>query len=893
MFAFALGLLALSFGPSQDVEPTLTLLAHDGQNFVPAGELKAGGAPLVLALATRSLMQPRSVARRDGHVLRLPVAEAHDGAGVELRVLAVPHPADGSLLWAEDPTADLGPALYRVGPPQLPRWARGIADAPDGLSSEGTWQSALPHLARWDGLHWTGSLQVEPAPGAGNYLLITTGELMDRSGVKSGQLELHALAPGSRDSRIVRDSGYFLRAALAPHSHYLIPAPTGAFLLILGGSLDRLQFVDASPVADADLVQLDALPPRVAPLADEGWAWRRGGVGPAQLVPQAVRTRGRERFEALGDRRPRSGEMLEFVVQPPAAAKDGETWSLVARLTEKSAGLGSPPTQPVETTGARFVERAAELGLGQVHFEGPDLQLDIRPTMGPGLAFGDVDGDGWVDLYALQGGGREGSEVDGNRLFVNRSSKGQLRFVEAGDAGAPDTGWGMGALFFDADGDGRLDLYVANYGPDSLWLNAPAARPDLPFQLSDVSAAAGLTHSFWSAGVTAGDPDMDGDLDLYVASYLRYDEGALPDTEGAAFLREDPPAMLPYAFPGERNVYLQNDSVAGEPRFVDATELHSLLDEQGRGMQPIFWDFDRDGQVDLYVANDVSINQLFHNLGEARFREVSFAAGMDDPRGGMGVAVGDVDLDGDEDLVLTNWQLESNALYINHLSGEQSQRTRVPSFRDLAVELGIGRPSVGLTGWGAVLEDLDGDGDLDLAVANGYTSPDYESTGICVGQPAHMFENDGEGHFAPVADEWAPGFGAAWAWRALGACDFAQNGALDLVMSANNGPLAFFENQRPAARWLGLRLRARGKNTHAIGAEVTLAGGERLLRRTLLAGTSYLVGNAPELWFGLGDLQPERVEVRWPDGERSVHPVPETNRFHVLRQPEPEGNGAR
>lgn len=890
MFASAVGLLALSFGPTQGIEQltTLTLLAHDGQNFVPAGGLGSDGAPVVLALATRSLLQPRSVARREGHVLRLPlvevpVAELHGGTNVELRVWAVAHASDASVLWVEDPTADLGPAAYRVGAPQLPRSARGVADAPAGMALGDAPRSALPELARWDGLPWAGDLRVEPSEAPANYVVLTTGELFPRAELAPGQLELAATA----------DAEPWLRVTLAPHSHYLVPTPRGAFELRLGGSLDRLQFVDASPVAEADLVPLDALPPRVAPLADEGWAWRRGGVGPAQLVPQAVRTRGRERFEPLGDRRPRSGEMLEFVFPPPPTADEGQTWSLVVSLVEKSAGLGSPRPAAIDSKDARFVERAAELGLGHVHFEGPDLQLDIRPTMGPGLAFGDVDGDGLVDLYALQGGGREGSEVDGNRLFVNRSAGGKLRFADAGDAGAPDTGWGMGALFFDGDGDGRLDLYVANYGPDSLWHNLPKERADLPFQLADVSAAAGLVHNLWSAGVTAGDPDMDGDLDLYVTSYLRYDEAALPDSGGAAFLREDPPAMLPYAFPGERNVYLENQSEIGALKFVDATEALGLVDEQGRGMQPVFWDFDRDGLPDLYVANDVSINQLFHNLGEARFREVSFAAGMDDPRGGMGVAVGDVDLDGDEDLVLTNWQLESNALYINHLSGEQSQRTRVPSFRDLAVELGIGRPSVGLTGWGAVLDDLDGDGDLDLAVANGYTSPDYESTGICVGQPAHLFENDGEGHFAPVADEWAPGFGAAWAWRALGACDFAQNGALDLVMSANNGPLAFFENQRPAARWLGLRLRARGKNTHAIGAEVTLAGGERVLRRTLLAGTSYLVGNAPELWFGLGDLQPERIEVRWPDGERSVHPVPETNRFHVLRQPEPEGNGAR
>ena len=372
--------------------------------------------------------------------------------------------------------------------------------------------------------------------------------------------------------------------------------------------------------------------------------------------------------------------------------------------------------------------------------------------MGPGLAWGDADGDGWVDLYQVQGGGREGSEASTNRLLRNLEG----RFVDVTAAsGGGDRGAGMGALFFDAEGDADLDLIVANYGADVLYENRPAPQADpgaFGARLVDVSAAAGVGGDRWSAGVAAGDADLDGDLDLYITSYLVYDPALMPPAEELGrYRREDPIEMLPFAFPGQENLYLRNESGAEGPRFVDATDELKLADRAGRGMQPVFWDFDRDGDDDLYVANDVSYNVLWRNEQGRRFRDVSFATGMDDPRGGMGVAVGDADLDGDEDLFLTNWQLEPNALYLNNLVSHRSTKHRVATFRDGIVASGMGPSGVGATSWGAEWLDLENDGDLDLFVANGYTSPDYESTGICVGQANHLFENDGQGRFVEAA----------------------------------------------------------------------------------------------------------------------------------------------
>jgi hypothetical protein len=292
-----------------------------------------------------------------------------------------------------------------------------------------------------------------------------------------------------------------------------------------------------------------------------------------------------------------------------------------------------------------------------VHVEGPDLQLDIRPTMGPGAAWGDVDGDGWVDLFLPQGGGRAGCEPPTSRFYRNVEGRG---FVDESEArGLALAGAGMGALFYDADGDQDLDLFVANYGRNRFLVNDGTGRFD------DASAQVGLDTDRWHAAVSAADYDADGDLDLYVTSYLLYDPAQMPgDEELGRYQREDPVEMLPFAFPGERKSLLRcepattREAAAGVPlvgiRYADAAKQLGVEDPGGRGMQAIWWDFDADGDQDLYLANDVSPNRFWRNEGGGKLKDVSFSTGLDDPRGCMGLAVGDVDGDLDEDLFVTN-----------------------------------------------------------------------------------------------------------------------------------------------------------------------------------------------------------------------------------------------
>jgi len=704
--------------------------------------------------------------------------------------------------------------LTVVGPPRLPLAVRG-ADGTD----------LLPRLARRDGLGCVGeTLRVSPATARDALFALPL----------AGSEELPALGLARRHTV---EEGEALELGIG------------------GRGLDQLFHASSRPVSRQDLTAVQVAAAELLAAGDG-----RGEVlGTPLSLPLRVP----------------AGQTLRLRVAAPEEARAEDrsaTFVIDLRIAdartpqEAAAHRDELPMAP----GFRDVSTAA--GLADVHFEGPDLQLDIRPTMGPGAAWGDFDGDGHVDLYLVQGGGREGSRAPTNRLMRNRGD-GTFQHVP----GAEDSGAGMGALFFDLEGDGDLDLYVANYGPDALYRN------DGQEGFVDISVEHELAGDGWSAGLCAGDVDGDGDLDLYVTSYLDYDPAKMPPVEELpGMAREDPIEMLPFAFPGAGNAFLEN--VNG--KLVDRTEEMGLEDVQGRGMQPVFWDFDLDGDPDLYVANDVSFNLLLRNEG-GRFQDISFQTGMDDPRGGMGVCTGDVDGDGDPDLFLTNWELEANALYRNDHVHSTSSKVHRGTFKDVTVPSRLGSHGVGVTSWGCVFFDADNDGDMDLFVPNGYTSPDYESTGLCVGQPNQLFLNDGEGRFEEASALAGPAVTAHHATRAAALCDYDRDGRLDLFLTNNNGPYQLLRNELPSrGHWLGVELRGRGGNTGAVGARVVLLADGLEQSREVQAGSGYLAGHDLGVHFGLGRAERvERLAVHWPSGRTSQHEVSAVDRWMRIEEP--------
>ncbi len=818
----------------------LHIQGPDGPEWV--SHLMPGNSRLLLPTQSLSERVTRAIPGRRGIELSIGACGHNPAPGFRVTPRALPHPKGTRLMV-------FGEELRLLSEKSLPKSAQGRPGAP----------SDLGRLARQDGVGVSKSTVLLAAGPAGSDLILIP------IGVSPGLWMLEARPPGGEWASI--------QAERLPGHGMRLDGSSPWELKLGSEGLDQAFHAKTRTFSpDSQPLELSSL--RHFEKTDHGkqvhryWDPKCSG-----LVAEG---RGSTDWGTEGsDETLEVGELIRARYSPPTNIGAEQTWTLLLdvqfQAPEHGTSVtdldGSPPP-------AYFEDQSERAGVHDVHLEGPSLQLDIRPTMGPGAAWGDVDGDGLPDLYLVQGGGRAGSEVPKNRLLRNMGD-GTFQALP----GAADSGAGMGALFFDLEGDGDLDLYVANYGPDKLY------RGDGKGGFEDISAEHELAGDGWSAGICAADYDRDGDLDLYVTSYLVYDTSLMPPVEKLpGYAREDPTEMLPFAFPGAKNHFLENK----QGKLVDRTEELGLVDEQGRGMQAVFWDFDLDGDSDLYVANDVSYNVLYRNEGDGSFKDISFQVGMDDPRGGMGVATGDVDGDGDTDLFLTNWELEANALYRNNLISQRGRKLHTGSFQDVTVHSRLSRDSVGTTSWGAVFFDADNDGDLDLFIPNGYTSPDYESTGICVGQPNQFFLNDGTGRFEDRSEQAGAAVRAPLASRSAAVCDYDRDGKLDLFVTNNNGPYQLLRNVTPApGHWIGLRLQGKPPLPSAIGARLELEVDGRILSRELQAGSGYLAGHGNEIHFGLGDAEElSELRVWWPDGSTSSHSLGELDRWMVLAQPQ-------
>ena len=509
---------------------------------------------------------------------------------------------------------------------------------------------------------------------------------------------------------------------------------------------------------------------------------------------------------------------------------------------------GGPPVDdaPDPPVALKFTEVARDVGLEFTARQGDGLLDYITETVGSGAAWLDFDGDDDWDLYVLDGPGHP------NLLYRNDAG----RFVDVTDAaGVGHTASAMGVAAADYDNDGFVDIFVTTFGaPDVLYRNLG----DGTFE--DVTGAAGVggSASAWGTSAAWGDLDGDGDLDLYVARYIDFTNPGSTAEIYPAERTAEPITLVPDPYPAQANALYRNN---GDGTFTEVAGVAKAEDASGKGLGVALADYDDDGDLDIYTANDVTRNALLKNRGDGTFEDGGFLTGTDDQRQGMGVDFGDVDDDGDLDLFITNWQDEMNAYYRNNTPTDATT-SGSDSFDDMAADVGLGATSLGLTGWGTALEDFDNDGDLDLFVTNGHTSPSADDPAVCEGQRDQVYRNDG-GRFVEVTGALSVG---AWgAGRGLATADYDGDGDVDVLVTQNNGRLLLFRNDvGQDGAWIKVRA--------PIGTRLTVEEGGRSQARAFVGGGSFLSSRAPEIVVGLGgDAGLSRVKVVLPG-----HPSPLT-----------------
>ena len=538
----------------------------------------------------------------------------------------------------------------------------------------------------------------------------------------------------------------------------------------------------------------------------------------------------------------------------------------IPALAQGVASRGVRPTPRGKPSGipflAQFVDVAEEAGLRRPTVYGEHDHKDyIIETIGGGAAWIDYDGDGWIDLLIL-GGTRFGRAPPGSSLQLHRNLRDGTFAEVTGAAGLKRVGWASSATVGDVDNDGDSDVFVTFWGQNALFCN----RGDGTFE--EVTREAGLldTDTRWGAGATFLDYDRDGLLDLFVTNYVHFDPETTP-AKGSGVnctWKGVPVNCGPRGLPMGRHSLYRN---RGDGTFEDATDTAGIgRSVPGYGMTAVAADLDGDDWVDLYVACDGTPSLLFRNQGDGTFREEGLERGValsEDAveQAGMGVGIGDYDLDGDLDLFKTHFSDDTNVLYRNDGSGV---------FADDTVEAGLG-VETRFVGWGAAIADLDNDGLPDLTYVTGSVYPEVEAKlpHYPYKTPNVVFRNLGNGRFEELIQKAGPGMAAEHSSRGAAFGDYDNDGDIDiLVVNMNEPPSLLRNDYSGTGGWVRILLRgAPGRsNRSAIGARAILRYGGRVQARAVTAQSSFYSVDDFRLHFGLGSAERASMTVHWPSG---------------------------
>jgi hypothetical protein len=524
-----------------------------------------------------------------------------------------------------------------------------------------------------------------------------------------------------------------------------------------------------------------------------------------------------------------------------------------------------------------FTDISASAGIHWRHTSGESKDHFLIEAMGGGVAFLDFDNDGLMDIFLVTGGETphgKSQTPPRNALYRNLGN-GRFEDVTARSGLARIPFYGMGVAAADYDNDGFPDLYITGYPSSALYHN----NRDGTF--TDVTEKAGVANpGKFAASAAWFDYDRDGRLDLFVTNYVKFSF----DGPQRCSYEGQPTYCAQTAYEGDSPRLYHND---GGGKFTDVTEKAGLAKLTGRALGVVALDIDGDGWPDLFVARDASPNLLLLNKHDGTFEDAGLAAevalNMDgDARAGMGVDAGDVTGNGWPGFVVTNFNDEHHALFVNP--------GRFP-FEERTAQSGLASLTRSLVGWGTHFLDFDNDGNLDLIIVNGHLNEVIERTrrDVSYREPPLLLRNSGHGNFQNMEKLAGPTFQEKFRARGLAVGDIDNDGRTDVIFTClNDSPVLLRNTWTSGGAWVGLELQGTRSNRDAIGAKVVVPLGDRKLVRWITGGSSYLSSHDKRLIFGLGEHAPHEVsaEIQWPSGQVQTVTGLSIGRYHKIVEPQ-------